>query len=302
MYCVGVDIGGFYLKIGLIKDKTIIDKVSVRTKSAELINQVVETINVLLEKNNVSLKDLTHVGVGCPGLIKQGKVLSSVNLNLHNFNLQDQLSNAMGLKVYLRNDVDMAGLAEHRLGAGGNCKNMILLALGTGVGGAIIIDGKLYTGSHCAGELGHIPLFYNGKQCNCGQRGCLEQYVSCKALSDMAKEKIKEYKNTTIPLREDLVYASDLIVEYEKGDKCAIDIVDTFVGYLTAGVLAYCNVFSPDKIVIGGGITYAPKIIEMVSRKCAEMGFGYPENKEIQIVCAKLGNDAGILGSTVVAD
>lgn len=300
MYCIGVDIGGTNLKIGLIRDNMLVDKMILSTNSFDIVRQIVNMSEEILQKNGIDKSALSGVGVGFPGIVRNGVVAHSVNLNLTDFNLQEVLQNELGVKVIVINDADMATLAEHTLGAGENCDSMILLSIGTGVGGGIITSGKLYTGTQGAGELGHIPLFYGDKPCNCGQKGCLEQYVSCIALSQMALKEMENYPNSIIKVVDGEVRASDLIDAYLRDDRCALSVVDRYVEYLSAGVMAYCNIFRPDKIIIGGGITYAPQIIEMVERQVVSMKYGYPYSNKVKILPARLGSDAGILGASVL--
>lgn len=299
MYLIGVDIGGTNLKIGLIKDDKIIDRQNESTNAENLINQIENQINILLINNNLKAKDISGMGVGCPGIINNGIVIESANLNLHGVNLQKILEDRLKIKVEVKNDADMATLSEHKLGAGKGCKNMIMLTLGTGVGGGIIVDNKLYSGNSGSGELGHITFQINGIPCNCGRKGCMEKYVSCSALDKQAKELMNSMPNN-IPLdKNGNVRASDLIRLYDTDD-CAKLIIDRYVEYLSDGVMNYCNIFRPDKIVIGGGISYAPKIIEMVAERCSQFDYGYKKSDKVDIVVAELGNDAGILGVTTL--
>ena len=296
MYLIGIDIGGTNLKVGLIKDGEIINKIVQPTNSFDLIKQVVTTVKEILIQNNMDLQEIEGVGVGCPGIINNGVVVESANLKLFDCDLQKILEQELGKPVIIKNDADMATLAEFKYGAGIGTKNMILLTVGTGIGGGSIIEGKLMEGNGGAGEFGHITYVKNGIPCNCGRRGCIEKYVSAIALSNRAKEKKLTMENN-IPIREDNeVYASDLVKAYEMGDKCAKVIIDEYVEDLSNMVLSLCNIFRPEKIIIGGGIAYAPKIISMVADTCKNNFYGYKNSPKVDIVSAKLGNDAGIIG------
>ncbi len=296
MYLVGVDIGGTNLKVGLIEGRQIIDKVVHATNSFDLVKQIVNAIYELLEKNKLKISDIEGVGIGCPGIVKDGVVLESANLNLTNFPLANILSDEIHLPVIIRNDADMATLAEYKF-LDKPCKNMLMLTIGTGIGGGIIVDGKLYEGKGGAGELGHMTFCHKGIKCNCGRMGCLEKYVSCVALVDQTDKAMTNYPHSILNIPEPKV--SDIAQAYIQKDPCAQMVVNEYVSMLTDGVLSYCNIFRPDKIVIGGGITYAPIIIEMVANKCREQDFGYHNSPRVEIVPAKLGNDAGILGTLV---
>ena len=296
MYLVGIDIGGTSIKIGLIQDGQIIAKVEKPTNAFDLIKQIeTETTEIILS-NKLTLNDISGIGVGCPGVIIGGKVIESANLKLFDCDLTSILVEFFGVPVVVKNDADMATLAEHRFGAGVGAKNMLMLTIGTGVGGGIIINNEIYEGNGGAGELGHITYVKDGIECNCGRKGCYEKYVSAMALSNRAKEIMLNMENN-IPLRDDLVYASDLSDKYDEGDKCAIKIVDEYVEDFANLVLSLCNNFRPEKIVIGGGICHAPKIIGMMADRCKMYNYGYKGSPAVQIVRAKLGNNAGILGA-----
>ena len=169
MYLLGVDIGGTNLKVGLIKNKKIIDKIVVPTNKENVISQIEEIIGGLLSLHKLTAKDILRMGVGCPGIVVKGKVLNSANLNFQNCELQKILSKDLKIKTFVKNDADMATLGEYALGAGKGVENLIMLTIGTGVGGGIILSGNLYEGNG-AGEFGHVTLYKDGIKCNCGRR------------------------------------------------------------------------------------------------------------------------------------
>lgn len=296
MYLIGIDIGGTNIKAGLIKDGAIIEKKQEPTNTFDLVKQIESIINDLVESNNITMQQVSGIGVGCPGIIINGKVIESANLDLFDCDLTEILQNTFGVKVVVKNDADMATLAENRFGAGVGSKNMLMLTIGTGVGGGIIINGELYEGNGGAGEIGHITYVKDGIPCNCGRNGCYEKYVSAIALSERAKVQMDMVANT-IPMHDDQVYASDLIQKYEEGDNCAKQVIDEYVEDLSNFIMSLCNNFRPDTLVVGGGISHAPKIITYVSSICKKYNYGYKGAPEVKIVLAKLGNDAGILGT-----
>lgn len=299
MFIIGVDIGGTNLKVGLIEDGKLIDKALQSTNSFDLIKQIISMISEIAQKNNISIFSIDGIGIGCPGLIKDGIIVASPNLQLFDCKLAEILTNELGVQVILNNDGDMATLGEYSLGgAGEGCKNMVMLTIGTGVGGGIIINGELYSGNLGAGELGHITFERNGIQCNCGRKGCMEKYISCSALSSLTAEYLKKYPNTVVKLEiNGMVSVTKLIEAYKNNDECARIIVDNYILDLTEGVLNYCNIFKPDKIIIGGGLSYAPEIINMVAKACKEQNYGYVGSDKVDIVAARYGNDAGIMGA-----
>lgn len=298
MYIIGVDIGGTNLKVGLIEDGNLIDKIQQPTNSFDLIKQIIGVINEIAQKNNISIFSIDGIGIGCPGLIKDGVVVASPNLQLFDCNLTEILTNELGVEVKLNNDADMATLGEHNLGAGEGCKNMVMLTIGTGVGGGIVVNNELYLGNLGAGELGHITFEKNGIQCNCGRKGCMEKYISCSALSRITKENMANYPSTILKLEPNgMISVINLIDAYKSNDECARVIIEKYVADLAEGVLNYCNIFKPDKIVIGGGLSYAPEIINLVASICKEQSYGYIGSDAVDIVPAKFGNDAGLMGA-----
>ena len=298
MYIIGVDIGGTNIKCGLIFNGDIVDSKIVATNTFDVIRQVENIVREIIESNNLTLEDITGVGIGYPGIVVNGVIVSSANLGLRDCNLEDILKESLNLPVKVLNDGDMATLAEYKLGAGANSLNMIMLTLGTGVGGGIILNGDLYVGNG-GGELGHVLFEKNGIPCNCGRYGCVEKYISYKALSDNAK-KLMETMANNIPYTEPFIKAENLIKCMKDGDACAKLILDKYIEDLCEGILNYCNIFRPDKIVIGGGLSYCKEIIEMVAKKCKEKNYGYIGSPSVEIVPAKLSNDAGILGASLL--
>lgn len=299
MYNIGVDIGGTNLKLGLLKNNEIIDKITVATDRVDILNQIICNITNLLNKNNLNTSDIKKLGIGCPGIVLDGVVLESVNLGLRDCDLKKHFQSKLGIDTVVLNDADMATLAEYKLGGGVGTKNMIMLTLGTGVGGGIIIDGKLYCGNGGAGELGHVTMYKDGISCNCGRKGCAEKYLSALALSRRAKDELKHFPSSIIK-NDDIIRASDLVKYYEMGDECAKKIVDEYVCDLSEYVQNLCNIFRPDLILIGGGVSYAPKIIDLTANLCKEHAYGYRNTPKVDIKTAKLGNDAGIYGVLAV--
>lgn len=303
MLLIGIDVGGTYTKFGLIEDGKIIRSMKLATNTFDVIRQLVNGAKELVQNEGRSFDDIEGIGVGFPGLVVDSVVLESANIGLHNCNIQEILSEEFGKPVVVKNDAEMATLAEHRLGAGENCKDMILITFGTGVGGGIVTNGRLYEGKGGAGELGHIVLDYDGKECACGRKGCAEQYISMKALDKLARDIMGGYPNNCIATSGDgLIYASEIMRAYKKNDACAKEIVVRYVDLVTTYLLDICNLFRPEKIVIGGGITYAPELISLIEKSCKDHDYGYKNSPKVDIVPASLGNDAGVLGTIVCFD
>ena len=293
MYLIGIDIGGTNVKYGLFRNKKLIDKYVEPTNNLDIIKQVVCTYSEFLTKNNLKLSDIDLVGVGFPGLVNNGKVLSSANLELNNCDLQKVLSKKLQSKVIVKNDVDMATLSEINIGAGKNVKNMVMLTVGTGIGGTTVIDGKIYEGNG-AGEFGHITFEKGGKKCACGRRGCAEKYLSITALKERVVSKFGKYSSDLII--NGVLQVAELENLYKSRDKEIVDIVEKYADDFSEYLLNICNLLRPDQILIGGGLSYAPTIVNKIADLCKIKGFGYPNAPSTRIKIAKLNNDSGIYG------
>lgn len=298
MYLIGCDIGGTNIKIGLLKNKKIKYKLCVPTIKDGLVDQIIELINKVLEDNNLKVKDVAGIGVACPGLVTDGVVIHSNNLRLHNLHLEEILSSHFKIKVKVLNDADMATLAEHKLGKGQNVDNMLMLTIGTGVGGGIIINKKLYTGNGNAGEIGHMTFKYGGIDCPCGRKGCVERYVSLSALKFQMREEMKEMETSMI--YDENNFLQVLYNGYINSDKCAKNIVNEYANMFAEMLCSLSDIFRPNKIIIGGGITSFGDIIDVIKNKVKEKHYGYIGGIPVDIVKAELGNDAGILGTAVI--
>ncbi len=300
MLVVGIDVGGTQIKFGLVENGNIIKSMELGTNAFDIIRQLCNGARELVQSGGKSWEEVDGIAIGFPGMVINSIVMDSPNVSLQNCNLKEILEKELGKYVVVKNDAEMATLAEHKLGAGADCENMVMITLGTGVGGGIIINRKLYVGTGGAGELGHILFERNGRPCSCGRKGCAEQYVSMVALDKLAKDIMVNYPNTCVDFNGDgVVFASEVVKAYKKNDACAIAIAESFVEDLTQYLLDLCNVFRPNRIVIGGGVTHAPELIDMVARNCRRLEYGYKNSPKVDILAAQLGNKAGVLGGYV---
>ena len=300
MLVVGIDVGGTHIKFGLVENGNIIKNMEQGTNAFDIIRQLCNGAREIVQSSDKSWEEIDGVAIGFPGMVINSIVMDSPNVSLQNCNLKEILEKELGKYVVVKNDAEMATLAEHKLGAGADCENMVMVTLGTGVGGGIIADRKLYVGAGGAGELGHILFERNGRACSCGRKGCAEQYVSMIALDKLAKDIMVGYPNTCCDFNGDgMIYASELARAYKRNDACAIEVVDKYVEDLTQYLLDLCNIFRPNRIVIGGGITHAPELIDMVARNCRRLEYGYKNSPKVDVLAAQLGNKAGILGGYV---
>ncbi len=309
MYYIGIDVGGITIKFGIVdKAGTIISKSAIKTENIApelMIKKASEELLKLLHSSNLSFDDVLGIGVGCPGAInsKLGVVKYSSNLKWTDFNLKKAFEDATQKTVRIANDADAAALGEIVFGVAKDYNNVILLTIGTGVGGGIIIDKKLYEGSNgMVSELGHIVMRANGLSCGCGRKGCFEQYASATALIRQTKTAMLKNKNSAMwqGVDGDIERVDGkLAFTYSKlGDKVAVRVVNKYISYLSEGILDYCNIFRPDAIVLGGGISKEGKYLtDKVVKYLKKFDYGYKGTPQPAILTAGLKNDAGILGA-----
>ena len=310
MYAIGVDIGGMSIKAGLVKDGKIISsnrKVTEPTAEQSLNNLVLQ-ISALLSENLLTEKDIAGIGIGCPGLIssEEGIVDHNSNMKWENFHLVDLLKQSFNVKIKLSNDANVAALGETVYGSAAQYKNAIMLTLGTGVGGGIIIDGKLYEGGFSKGaELGHTVIVKDGEKCGCGRRGCLEAYASATGLIRMTKTAMENDRGSAMwnYVGGDInkVDGRTAFECAKIGDKSAEKVVNEYVAYLAEGIINLANIFRPEVFIIGGGVSAQGKnLTDRLKDYCERFNYGYINAPKFDIVTATLGNDAGIIGAAAL--
>lgn len=302
-YGFGVDIGGTTCKIGLFDmSGKMLEKWEIPTNTsdagASILDDVACTILTKIEEKAISLDDVQGVGLGVPGPVgKDGMVYKCVNLGWDVFNVEDTLSRKTGLYVKAGNDANVAALGEMWQGGAKGYQNVVMMTLGTGVGGGIIIDGKIVSGSHGAGgEIGHIEMNeHESAMCGCGNKGCLEQYASATGIVLMAKEKLNNEMRDTQLRQHSNINAKNIFDAAKTHDQVAIELVDEFTTILSRAMAHIAVVVDPEIFVIGGGVSKAGDILlEGLKRKYQERAFH--ACKETSIVLAQLGNDAGMYG------
>ena len=315
MYTIGVDLGGTNIAIGLCDENlNMIDKGSVPTladREGELIIRDMANLAAeIIKRNNLTVSDIASVGIATPGAAnsKTGVVEYANNLPFLNFPIAEIFKKYLPVeKVLIANDANAAALGEALAGAAKGTKNSVMITLGTGVGGGVIIDGKIFDGGiNCAGaELGHIVIVAGGRQCSCGRRGCWEAYSSATGLSRMTKEKMNELKLKGIPSllfdeaeKDGKVSARTAFNAMKRGDKYGAMIVDEYIKYLAEGITNIINIFQPEILTIGGGVCNEKEYLTKPLLEIVESE-QYTRNNvnKTKVVTAVLGNDAGIIGA-----
>ncbi|MCR3759532.1 ROK family glucokinase [Clostridium felsineum] len=307
-YGFGIDIGGTTVKMGLFKvDGTLLDKWEIPTRKDEngkhILKDIAEAIKGKMKEKTIHRNDVIGVGVGVPGPVSgDGTVLKCVNLGWGVFNVEETLSKLIDLPVKAGNDANIAALGEMWQGGGKGYKNVVMVTLGTGVGGGIIINGNIIAGTNGAGgEIGHIKVEENETAvCGCGKTGCLEQYASANGIVREGK-KLLQSVDTPSSLRDlSEVTSKDIFDAAKKGDKLACELVEALGKKLGHALATVACVSDPEVFVIGGGVSKAGDIlIDVIRKNFIEKAFHACENTKFEL--AKLGNDAGIYGGVKLA-
>lgn len=311
---IGVDIGGTNLVAGLVDDNfNLVDKVDTPANAtrpdSELVADIIMLCKKVMEKNGLAEKDIKSIGIGIPGCHNPdtGVILYCANINFHNTPIVEMIQKEINVPVYLGNDADCAALGEAYAGATKNVDDSIMITIGTGIGGGIIINKKIYNGfNHCGGELGHIVIVAGGEQCGCGRNGCWEAYGSATALVRQAREAIKTNCESQLAKSVDgdleKVNAKVVFDVMHAGCPVAKAVIEKYIEYFSIGITNIINIFQPEMLVIGGGVSKQGKILtDMIMKHVSAERYG--ENNGLpktELCTALLGNDAGIIGAAAL--
>ena len=302
-YCFGVDIGGTTVKLGLFTTEgEIVDKWEIKTRTENqgeaVLPDIAAALNEKLEEKQIPKDEVEGIGVGVPAPVdSEGVVQNTANLGLGYKEVKREMEELSGMKAEIGNDANVAALGEMWLGAGKGRKNIIMVTLGTGVGGGIIIDGKPLVGAHGAGgEIGHLCVNYEETDhCGCGNTGCLEQYASATGITRLANIRLAKDDKASV-LRGQEVSAKTVFDAVKADDEVAKEIAEEFGKYLGHAMANLAAVADPSAIVIGGGVSKAGEVLlQYVEKNFKEKAFF--ANKDTEFVLATLGNDAGICGA-----
>jgi len=309
-YYVGIDLGGTFIKGAIVNDKgeiVVKDKVPTESEkgSAGVSANISSLVTSLLGSANMTASDVVGIGMGVPGMIdgERGEVIYSNNLGWEHFFISDKVSALTGLPVKIANDANVAALGETLFGCGRSYKNTVMLTLGTGVGGGIIIGGKLFEGNHGAGaELGHSVIAADGESCTCGRRGCLEAYASATALIRETKKKMSENRDSKMWEIGSLDAVNGKVAfDYKDIDKSARDVVDGYIKMLGIGITNIANVFRPEAVILGGGVcAEGDNLLIPLREQLGRDIFAGDMGPGVEILIATLGNDAGVLGAAAL--
>ena len=315
MYTIGVDLGGTNIAVGLCDENlNILDKGSVPTGAdrdgESIIRDMAALAEKIIQRNNITTEDVEYVGIASPGTANSetGVVEYANNLPFVNFPIAELFKKFLPVKkVLIANDANAAALGEALVGAAKGAKHSLMITLGTGVGGGVILDGQIFAGGlNCGGtELGHTVISVGGRQCSCGRRGCFEAYCSATALTNLTEEKIKELELKNIPSllidiakRDNKVSARTAFDAMRGGDRYGRALVEDYIANLAAGVTNMINIFQPEIISIGGGVSNEKDyLLKPLNSIVDKEQYSRANAVKTKVVVAKLGNDAGIVGA-----
>ncbi len=310
MYYLGIDLGGTNIVAGVVDENgNIIVKVSCKTNSSrpesEICDDMAAVAERALQEAGLTKNDIRFIGIGAPGAVngETGVIEFSANFNSHNWEIVKMMEERLGVEVLVENDANAAAYGEFLVGAAKDANDAVVITLGTGVGGGIIIDGMIYSGSNFAGaELGHIVIQKDGRQCGCGRKGCWEAYSSATGLINMTKEAIAENPNSYLAqsVGGDISKIDGVTAFNAMRQGCPVGqaVVDEYISYLACGLVNIINIFQPDILCIGGGISNEGEaLLKPLMKIIEEERYTKHNAKQTKVCIATLGNNAGIIGA-----
>lgn len=311
-YSLGIDIGGTNIAAGVVDENyNIVSKSKVKTNSSRGYESVLQDIVLAgqqaVKEADIPMQDMRWVGMGCPGTcnIETGLVEYANNLKWENVPLRKYVGDALKIPAYIENDANAAALGEYYAGAAKGAKSAIVITLGTGLGAGIIIDGKLFSGSNYAGaEIGHTVINVDGEQCTCGRKGCFETYCSATALVKFTKRAIEQNPNSLmigISEEEGKVSGRTAFKAAKVGDKAGQEVVDYFIKNLACGIINTINIFQPNMLCIGGGVSNeGDNLLNPLKERIRKEVYSKNSSSNTEIVLCKLGNNSGIIGAALL--
>lgn len=313
MYYLGIDLGGTNIAVGLVSEMgQILARKSVPTRAEraaeEIAATMAETAKTLLREAGVEESELISVGIGSPGAVdsEAGVIVSACNLHFSNTPLREMMAQYFTCPVYVENDANCAAWAEAVAGAARGTRDSLMITLGTGVGGGIVIGGRLYGGmNNYGGEFGHMIIADGGELCACGRRGCVEAYSSATALIRDTKRAAEAHPESilgVIAAREGGYSGKTVFAAAEQGDAAAQEVLDGYVRHLAIAAINLIRIFQPEVLVVGGGVARAGEaLLSPLRDRVSDIYGSYvTEEKRTKIKEAALGNDAGIVGAALL--
>ena len=310
MYRIGIDLGGTNIAVGLVdRAHRITERCSIPTDADRPVSAVIHdmalAVDSVLRQAGLTAADCEGIGIGSPGTCdsERGTVVRAYNLHWFDVPVCQMLHDRFHLPVCLSNDANCAALAENVAGAGRGVRDMVLITLGTGVGGGIILNGKIHSGLHSAGaELGHTLLVLDGEPCTCGRRGCWEAYASVTALIRQTQKAALAHPDSLLArVAPEAMTGRTAFEAADRGDMTAQTVIDRYCIYIAAGCTDIVNALAPEMILLGGGISReGERILQPIRAYVADHCFGRHEGAVPVIATAQLGSEAGIIGAAAL--
>ena len=309
-YFIGIDLGGTNIVAAVVDEYGVLHAKAKKKTNAprpynEIFDDMAQCARDAIEASGIPFKDIEAVGIGCPGSIDQktGSIEFSNNLDFYNAPIVRYMEKALDKKIYIENDANAAAWGEFLAGAGKGSNSMIMITLGTGVGSGIISDGRLLCGAYGKGaEIGHMSLILGGEKCTCGRRGCFEAYASATALIRQTKKAMKLNPQSDMwKICGGKLSNVDGRTAFIAKDKASKDVIKTYLGYLSDGIIDVINIFQPEILCIGGGIcNEGKKLLNPINKKIAKYSYARFSKEQTKVEIASLGNDAGIIGAALL--
>ena len=310
MYRLGIDLGGTNIAVAVVDENyNIVGRAKVKTDAhrpaEEICDSIASAAKDAIKAAKLEVKDIASAGIGTPGSVIPSEGIVTYANNFAGFNnlpLCAMLKERLGIDIYIDNDANAAAYGEYLAGAGVGTRDFIAVTLGTGVGGGVIVDGKMLLGSNFAGgELGHTVLKLDGEPCTCGRKGCFEAYASATALIRQTKQAMDENKDSIMwkfAEESGKVNGRTAWDGMRKGDKAATEVVKNYIRYVAEGVCNIMNIFQPDLLCIGGGVSNEKENLIGPVNEIVRKNIYTKDTETADRICvAKLGNDAGIIGA-----
>ncbi len=309
MYRVGIDLGGTNIVAGVVDSEYAIVatakcKTAMPRPADEILADMARVTKEAVAAAGLTMADIDGVGVGSPGVCnaETGVVERAANLGFINLPMREKLGALLGTEVNIENDANAAAYGELLAGAAKGCKDCVCITLGTGVGGGVIIDGKIIAGHNFAGtELGHTVIVVDGEECTCGRKGCWETYASATGLIRQTRRAMEQHPDSAmwkLAGSLDKVSGRTAFDAMREGDEVGKEVVDTYIKYIAAGLVNMINIFQPEVLCIGGGICKEGETLMTPIRGYVERErFSQYSQKQTKVCAAELGNDAGIIGA-----
>lgn len=313
MLRIGLDIGGTGIQIGVVDEEgRILEKGAIATRTdlpfEEQIAQMAACATETLRRSGHTMDEVQSIGAGVPGVAdnRAGRVVFCANMNWNDVPFREEFQKHIDKPVFIDNDATVAGLAESVAGVSANTSSSVFITLGTGVGGGIVIGGKVWSGAHGVGsEIGHITFELDGEPCTCGNYGCLERYCSATAIIRMAREQVLRHPTSLIMKMADndpdRINAKIVFDAAREGDETAVKLFRRYVRYLSLGIVTVINFFDPEVIALGGGVSKAGDFLLDAIREEVPRHILYKNLPYARIELARLGSDAGIIGAAMLS-